>query len=380
MSYDIVFYKLAKHVLIVSLLLGLSGSLMAQTAPSTVPATAPTTQPRVEATLPPGFVKVTVGTRQVFTEPANEAWVKEVLTNTGPATRPTTMPSDLPDKVNSARPQITQQLMTELGITDKTIIDKTFDEKILPTLARYEHFTPPLFMLVCTNTKLKEIVKGGWSNPRFYYNRALDDVAFSTSLALNIDKPMDDQVLPVLFPDTADEAKKREALSQALAGVEGSLLRSMSDDAQNGLQMSIASLVGEAVLVPLELKPGQEWLGFGISDFYSYGCATQMIGVDFDQVMKSLTTANPNNPIRGDMIDLIHPTPANQLRQRQRLYYIDAMRRKSDRVFAQWMKDAQGSLLKVIDAVKSQKPADGDALVKLVKDISGVDLSAALKG
>jgi len=331
--------------------------------------------------LPPGFIKVSVGARQAFTEPANEAWVKEVLTQTGPATRPSTMPSDLAEKIKSARPEITQKLITELGITDKALIDKSFEERMIPTLGRYENFTPPLYMLVCSNLKLKEIVKGGWTNPRFYYNRALDDVAFSTSLALNIDQPMDDQVLPVLYPDTADEAKKRETLTQAVSGVEASLLRSMSDDAQNGLQMAIAALVGENVIVPLDLKPGQEWLGFGISDFYSYGCATQIIGVEFDQVLKSLTTPNPNNPIRGDMIDLIHPTPANQLRKEAAPYYVDAMRRKSDRVFAQWMKDApQGSLLKLIEAIKTQKPADGEALLKIVQDVSGVDLSGSLKG
>lgn len=367
----------SKNVLIVTLFLSLAAPLFGQTQPST----APTTRPRLEAVLPPGFVKVSVGARQAFTEPANEPWVKEVLTQTGPATRPTTMPSDLIDKVQLARPQITQQLMTELGITDKAAIDRMFDERIITTLAKYKDFQPPLFMLVCSNVKLKEIVKGGWTNPRYHYNRALDDVAFSTQLSLAIDQQMDDQVLPVLFSDTATEAQKRETLTQAVFGVEASLLRSMSDDAQNGVQMSLAGLIGETVLVPLDLKPGQEWLGFGISDFYSYGYATQIIGVDFDVILKGLTTANPNNPMRGEMIDLMHPTPADQLRREAAPYYVDAMRRKSNRVFAQWMKDApQGSLLKVLEAIKNQKPADGPALVKIVKDISNIDLTAALKG
>jgi hypothetical protein len=365
-----------KNALIVSLLFAFVANSFAQTQPST----APTTRPRIEATVPPGFAKVVVGSRQVFTEPANEAWVKEILTKTGPATRPTTLPSDLVGKIKGAREQVAQQLLNELGIKDKSAIDKAFDERMLATLAKYDNFHPPLFMLVCSNVKLKEIVKAGWTNPRYYYNRALDDVAFSTALSLSIDQPMDDQVLPVLYPDAATDEQKKETLTQAIYGVEASLLRSMSDDAQNGIQMSVAGLIGEQVIVPLDLKPGQEWLGFGISDFYSYGCATQIIGVDFDVVLKGLTTANPNNPIRGDMIDLLHPTPANQLRQEAAPYYVDAMRRKSDRVFAQWLKDApQGSLLKVIDAVKAQKPADGDALLKIVKDVTGVDLTAALR-
>jgi hypothetical protein len=32
---------------------------------------------------------------------------------------------------------------------------------------------------------LKEIVKGGWSDPHFYYNRVADDVAFSSALVLS---------------------------------------------------------------------------------------------------------------------------------------------------------------------------------------------------
>jgi hypothetical protein len=290
------------------------------------------------------------------------------------------MPTDVIEKIKASRASVTERLMNELGIKDKSVIDKAFDEKLVPTLSKYQNFNPPLFLLVCSNVKLKDIVKNGWSNPRFYYNRALDDVSFSTALALSIDQPMDDQVLPVLYPDNATDAQKRDTLTQAVYGIEASLLRSMSDDAQNGVQMSLAGVIGENVITPLDLKPGQEWLGFGISDFYSYGCATQVIGIDFDQVLKGLTFVNQNNPIRGDMIDLLHPTPANQLRPEAAPYYVDAMRRKSDRIFAQWLKDApQGSLLKVIDAIKTQKPADGEALVKLIKDLTNVDLSVPLR-
>jgi|GEM_PF-1702859 len=383
------------HAIVITLILGLASQLSAQTKPATPastkpaggsPASAPaTTSPttarvRVEAIVPTGFVKVTVDGRIAMCEPANEAWIKEVMTKTAPATRPTTMPADLSAKVAASRDAITQQLMSDLAITDKAAIDRMYEERVYASLKKYENFKSPIIFLVCSNNKLKEIVKNGWTNPRFRYNRAMDDVQFSYSLSLKVDEPMDDEVLPVNYDDTTDDAAKRTRFAEALRTIEGSLLQSMADDAQNGLQLAFAQTIGEQTIKSLDLKPGQEWLGFGISDMYSYRAATTIIGVDFDRMLAGITANNPNNPIRSETIDLLHPTPADQLRRDAAPYYIDVMRRKSNRVFSKWLADApQGSLVKVIEAVKTQKPADGEALVKIVKDASAIDLTTPLK-
>lgn len=372
-------------IVVMTLVAGLVSPLIAQTKPSPAPTSVPTTAPattraRIEATVPPGFVKVSAGERHAMCEPANEAWVKEVMTKAAPATRPTTMPSDLTAKVKESRDAITKQLMADLAITDKAAFDKAYDTQLLPTLAKYDAFRSPIIFLVCSNAKLKEIVKGGWTNPRYRYNRAMDDVQFSYALSMNMAGPMDDEVLPVNYDDTTDDAGKRSRLEQALRTIEASLMQSMADDAQNGLQQTFAQLIAEQTLIPMSLKPGQEWLGFGINDLYSYRCATTIIGVDFDRMLAGITTNNPQNPIRSETIDLLHPTAPDQLRREAAPYYIDSMRRKSNRVFSKWLTDAPaGSLTKVIAAVKAQKPADGEALVKIIKEASGIDLTDALK-
>src|SRR5438067_3806054 len=80
----------------------------AQTAPGTAPttsATGPATTRRVrwQMTPPPGFVKISVGDRTAICDPADEAWVKAALTAAAPATKPTTMPGELIQRVTDRR-------------------------------------------------------------------------------------------------------------------------------------------------------------------------------------------------------------------------------------------------------------------------------------
>src|SRR2546423_1766530 len=77
-------------------------------APASAPASAPATtqRARYELTLPPGMVKVVVGERQAICDAVDEPWVKQVLTEVGPATRPTTLASDLLTSLSAKRAEL----------------------------------------------------------------------------------------------------------------------------------------------------------------------------------------------------------------------------------------------------------------------------------
>src|SRR5215468_2245977 len=76
----------------------------AQTVPLTAPTTTttgPATTQRVrwQMTMPSGFVKVVAGDRVAICDPADESWVKTALADAPPATKPSTMPADLIQRV-----------------------------------------------------------------------------------------------------------------------------------------------------------------------------------------------------------------------------------------------------------------------------------------
>src|SRR5947209_7832742 len=101
------------------LLLGEIG-IAQTTAPTSAPATGPATTRRArwELVLPPGFVKLSVGDHLAICDAADEPWVKEALSSTTAATRPTTMPADLITRLNSHRPALLKQMTSDFGLSD----------------------------------------------------------------------------------------------------------------------------------------------------------------------------------------------------------------------------------------------------------------------
>lgn len=348
--------------------------------PTTAPTSAPTTRPRYELTVPPGFKMLNVNGRTALCAPADEAWVTSVLQDTGPATRPTTMPADMLTKVESARATVAKDMMDDLAISDKSLIDQMFDNDLIAPLTKMRDLKPPLFYLATTSQQLKDAVKGGWTNPRLYYNRVADDVSYSTAIELSIDRPIDDQLIVFVIDPARSEAERKTALSNVVMQNEAEVQRALSNESQAMVQGAFLRFIADKVIAPLEIKPGQEWFALGISGVLSVKYVAAVNGMQAEELVKFLTRDNPNNPIRSQTLDLLNPTPADQLRPEAIPAYLDAMRRKSVRVCADWFyKTGSESIPKSLSLIRQAKPADGPAMVKLIKEATGEDLTSALK-
>src|ERR1043166_6697076 len=92
--------------------LALAMPAMAQ--PASKPATAPTT--RYVLLMPPGYEKVTVAGHTALAQPNDLEWVKKALAEVKPATRPTTMPSDVLQKIAANRAAVVKQMVTDLAL------------------------------------------------------------------------------------------------------------------------------------------------------------------------------------------------------------------------------------------------------------------------
>lgn len=360
------------HLFAALLLLSLGLPLIGQT-----PTSAPTTRPRFAIIPPPGMNIVTVNQRKAIAEPADEPWVKEVLTKTVPATRPSTMPADVTAAVIAKRGAVATALMAELGINDKAAVDKMFDERILGNLKKLQGINPPIFYLATSGEKFKELVKGGWDKDHYYYNRVADAVTTVPLLTPGPADQPDDQLILSLWGKDADASMKQRILEAYVLDVESRIVNAMAGDAQNIVRVAIAQLIDEAAFKDIEFKQGQEWLALGLRDAISWKYTSMIHGVPYQP---ELVGEDQRNPFRAMSIDLLHPTPLNQLREGAAPYYQDAIRRRAIHVFHDWQtkapKDAIG---KVLSAMRAQKPADGEALLKIIKDASGIDLADQLK-
>jgi hypothetical protein len=367
----------------VLLTLALLTAVHAQPAATGQATSAPATSQRAryELTMPPGMVKVIVGERVAICDPADEAWVKEILTQTGPATRPSTMPSDLITSLNAKRNDIIKAMAGDLGLSDAAAINQQLDSSVIPALQKFQNFKPSIFLMPITRQKLLALVKGGWRNPQFYYNRAADDVSVNTNIAMSVDRPMDDYIVPAIADQSATIETRKDALKNELLQLELGVLQRVSSEAELTLQTELAKVIEKLAVAPISpLKPGQEWFGLGVEGVFSGKYLAMISGLSRDAITQAMTTPDPRNPIRSATIDLLHLTAPRDLNPQFVGPYIDAMRRKSVAVVTEFVRQAgEPAAAKAIAEIAKQKPADGEAMLKVIKDATGVDLTAAVR-
>jgi hypothetical protein len=335
------------------------------------------TQPaRHAVVVPTGYSILKANGRSVLVETNDAQWVQPALAAMGPTTLPSTMPADILAKFSASREQIKKRMMDDLAITDPAVVDKFFDRKLQPLLKQFIDYHPPLFYIVITQTRLKELLKSGWSDPRFYYNRAADDVQISGAFNLSIDQPGDDILLPIIYDPAYATDKKQELLNAQIHESERSITEAMANRAMVVTQVAMVDFIILQVSDPTKLKDDQTWIATGLSGVLSSEYAAMITRINAQLMEEEMSSDNPRNPIRSETIDLLHPTAAADMRPEAVRAYNDAYRRKAARVVLNWLKKGgQSATGKVIAAIHANPPADGAALIKMIQQISGVDLS-----
>ena len=124
------------------------------------------------------------------------------------------MPVDILDRLAARRQSIVERMVRDLALSDTKQIDEYIDQRLRTFLQRMDEYRPPLVYLVTTSPRLTEIMKQGWTDPRFYYNRAAGDVQYSTRVSLALDEHSD-MVVPLLYnPDDSPEARQRRIIEK----------------------------------------------------------------------------------------------------------------------------------------------------------------------
>ena len=341
------------------------------------PATAPTTLPaRHQVIIPPGFIKIETSERTALCEPKDKEWITKALNDFQPGDRPTTMPSDLADALTSKREDIIKQMTADLGLTDTASAHKLFTEQVGPDLNKMADLRPPMFYLVCTKSKLLDLIHSGWSDPRFHYNRMADDVTVYQDVDLSIQHSMDDLLIPAIYDDTKDVPARTANFQKQVDINEANIAGSLAMQGLIMLQSGLVAAIDDAAIKPLTLKPGEEWFGVGIEGALSTRYMAQLNGMRYQDLLAILTDDEPGTPFRAASVDLMHPMDLKQLRAEFAPAYVDAVRRRSVIVINNLMlRTGPDALPKLLAAVKSAQPADSAALLDLIKQTLGIDLS-----
>jgi hypothetical protein len=356
-------------------LIALAFPASAQPAPK--PATAPTT--RYVLVMPPGYEKVTVAGHTALAQSDDVEWVKKALAEAKPTTRPTTMPSDVLQRIAANRAAVVKQMVTDLALADDKETNKLFDDQILPTLNKLDQLKAPVFFLVCSTDQLRDLTKAGWGEPRFHYNKVANEPSYNENVRLSIDRPMDDTVLPVQYTDKDTPETKAKKVIAAVQDLDKALAGQLSVQSQPMVFTYIAEHIGKTVFDPLKLRRDQHWLGLGVTGYFASKYAGQLTPWTKADWLREMTWDPPRFPVSSKPIDLLHPTEESAMRPQAVPFYNQAMRCKATRVAVTWAEKAgEASMTKVIVAVRDNPPADGQALVNLIQQVAGIDVSKEL--
>ena len=344
------------------------------------PATAPD-RPRYELQMPAGFQKVEVAGHTALCEPADVEWVTQALKSIKPATRPTTMPADLITRATAARAKIVAQMKTDLALADDKAATEFFDAKLLPTLKKFDALKPPVYFLVLTRPRLDDLTKDGWGEPRFHFNKVAGVTSYNDNVMLSMDKPMDDAVLPAFVDPKHTPDEKAKKLAAGIVELDTKLAQMLSGQSQLQVFNMIAQHIGERHMDPLKLRRDQHWLAMGVTAYLTAGYTAEISGIAKALWLQDATFESPRTTLlSARSIDLLEPADESKMKPAAVPHYTQAMRRKAVGAVMAWTtKAGDAAIAKTLIAIRKQPPADGAALVALIKEQTGADLTAELK-
>jgi hypothetical protein len=350
----------------------------APAAPAAPKADAPAA-PRVVAVIPPGYEKVTVGGHTALAEPNDVAWVKQALTDTKPPAKNGVTPADMIQTLVDKRVALTKQMVTDLALPDDRAVNEFLDTKVVATLKKLDELRPPIFYLVITQDKLRDLTKTGWGEPRYHYNGVANAAAVDDSLPFSIDKPMDDTILPAFYNDKDPVDVRAKNLAAGLQNFDANLAANGARQATPAIFNLFVNFIQEKQIDPLKLKRDQSWLGSGVSNFLAAKYTAVATNVEKNRILAELTSEPNVFPVSARSVDLAHPLEESAMKAAIVPYYTVSMQRKATAVVAVWVDQAgEAAIPRTLTALRAKMPADGAGLVKVIQEATGADLSKYL--
>jgi hypothetical protein len=355
-----------------------AGTAASAGGPATAPATTAPAPPR-KITIPPGFKLVEINGRKLLVEPADEAWVTEAVKKIQPTTKPATLPATLLQKLTEQRTTLLQEVARDLALKDLTAAARTYDLELVAPIRSLDTYRPPVYFLVASPDRLAALLKSGWSDPHFYYNRAADAVSFNPQGMLTTDRPQDESIFPAGYDPKGTPEQKAQAITNTIGVAERAIQDAIETRARTLVGAQLAGIIHTQGVEPLKLKEDQQWFGLGVAGVLSAKYASMITGDARPELMKMLTAEHPANPIPISAVDLLHPLSVNDMRADMLPAYFDAVRRKSTRaVQAMVEKSGDAAIPKAITAIREKQPPDGLTVAKIAQEASGVDLTPML--
>jgi hypothetical protein len=270
-------------------------------------------------------------------------------------------------------------MLKDLPTLNPSQVEKFIDETLLPQLKDLTEVRPRMVFLVSPAEHLKRAVRDGWTDPRVRYNRVADQLELDRTVALTGPNSAESTVAALFDP--ADAIQQRTTLlAQYMVSTEEQVQQQIAARATTATLIAFAGFIADSGLKDLPKAEDQAWMQVGLTNTLAARYVSMVHGSPDVQFIEALIVGPAQSPVQAAAVNLLNPVPLSSIRDEFVPAHVDARRRKSIAVMYMWLRDAgDEKLVPTLEAATRARPADGATLVKVIKDASGVDLTAALQ-
>jgi hypothetical protein len=328
--------------------------------------------------MPPGMQLITVGTHHALCPPEYAQVAREGLEKLTPVTRPTTTASTMLEKLAASRQTLIEQMTADLGLPRQKVT-AFLDGPLKLALEDVAGLQAQSYLIVATEQQLTDAMKSGWHAPMFHYNKLIDRAIFDPQVLVTSGRKQDDMVLfSVVKPGEPDAQITQDMIDQ-LHAFDGGFAYGGSQEALLQVRTQLVKFMGDDVVMPLNLPASQQWFGMGLLGALECKYASILSGIPRSELVAAGTADTQSNPLLSAPIDLLHEFDPNDIKPQFMPYYLDAASRKATRVVDKIMNKAgDAAVLEIINSIRGTHPADNAALVKIINDDTGMDITADL--
>jgi hypothetical protein len=330
--------------------------------------------PRHVATPPAGLHALKVGDRTFFCEPAEDDWIKQAVAIIKPPARPTTMPSDMISNITQRGPEVAKEILTDFAATDAKPVNDILNGKLTDQLKKLDTLKPVICYMPVSRTKLNNVLKAGWTDPRYRYVPVADQFTYATDIKLSLDAPMDDQVIWMEIADAQTADDKKTKLVSTVQDFENRYADGESLLSQVDTRSALVSFLNTQYMEPLKLPVSAQWFGNAVAEVYSLKYTSVLSGVPRLQMTVGLLRDDPHNPLQPMAINLLNPMDTSVLRPEVVPLYNQAAVRKGSAIVVNWItQNGDGVLAKTLPSMRAIPLTDPADLAKRIKDATGFD-------
>jgi hypothetical protein len=325
--------------------------------------------------VPPGMKLVQVGDRGALCRPEVEDAVHRGLENLSPATRPTTMPTDLLARLADRRSALIAEMKSDLNVPED-VTTAFLDGKLKKAITDMADIKPRCYIFVGSEDELNAAEKAGWHAPLFYYNRLADRTFFKPQVVISTQAKPDDIV--VWAEPTPDESADSvtAAVTKAMHQLDDGLQQNISRSSMGAVDLVFQEFITDNVARPLKLPASEQWFGRGVIMAMAVKYTSEITGIWRTSLQNELAAERGSHFILAAPLDLLNGLDPTSIKPEYVPYYDDAVSRKASRVIESLTaKAGDDSIAKILTALKPGLPPDNLALVALITKITGVDVT-----